>query len=242
MALSLGVCLRAADLAAAKVVTLSGQVSVLRDNAPWALSVGDSVQPRQIIISGPDGSALFQVSDGSSFEVYPNSRVVFRDNPGDWKDLLEVFIGRIKVHIQKLNGQPNYNRVRTPTAVISVRGTTFDVDVEDEDATTLVVVDEGQVAVQHALQPRGDPKVLNSGEWIRVYKNQPLSAKKLDKGTVLQGVLRAGADALSELIYRSRTSSGPGRVGIPGGPTAGGGVGDTSKGPAPPPPPPPPPQ
>jgi len=240
LALTVVVCLPAADIAgAAKVIELSGQVSVWRDVSPWALSLGDSVPPGLTIISGPDGSAIFQVSDGSTFEVYPNSRVVFRDNPGNWKDLLEVFIGRIKVHIQKLNGQPNYNRVRTPTAVISVRGTVFDVDVEDEDATTLVMVDEGQVAVQHALQPRGNAKVLNSGEWIRVYKNQPLSAKKLDKGTVLQGVLRAGADALSEVLYRTRTSSG--RVGIPGGPTAGGGVADTTKGPAPPAPPPPPP-
>src|SRR6266849_1347617 len=108
LALTVVVCLPAADIAgAAKVIALSGQVSVWRDISPWALSLGDSVPPGLTIVSGPDGSAIFQVSDGSTFEVYPNSRVVFRDNPGNWKDLLEVFIGRIKVHIQKLNGQPN---------------------------------------------------------------------------------------------------------------------------------------
>src|SRR5438105_5542998 len=65
---------------AAKVLTATGQVSVLKDSRPWALSVGDSVQVRELIITGPDGHALFQVSDGSTFEVYPNARVVFRKN------------------------------------------------------------------------------------------------------------------------------------------------------------------
>ncbi len=112
----------AEDRGAAKVLTRNGQVSVLRDDSPWALNVGDSVQPRQIIVTGSDGYALLQVSDGSTFEVFSNSRVVFRDNPGTIFDLLEILLGRVKIQIQKIGGQPNYNKVRTPTAVISVRG------------------------------------------------------------------------------------------------------------------------
>src|SRR5271165_2613339 len=149
-----------AESGAAKVITLNGQVSVLRDDAPWVLNVGDAVQPRQIVITGPDGFAVLQVSDGSTFEVFPNARVVFRENAGSWRDLLDVLLGRVKVHIQKLGGQPNYNRVRTPTAVISVRGTVFDVAIEDEDDTTLVSVEEGQVGVQHLLRP-GPERILN---------------------------------------------------------------------------------
>ena len=41
-----------AESGAAKVITLNGQVSVLRDDAPWVLNVGDAVEPRQIIITG----------------------------------------------------------------------------------------------------------------------------------------------------------------------------------------------
>ena len=73
----------AADYAA-RVETITGQVSVLRDNQPWALSSGDSVQCQQVIISGANGYALLRVSDGSTFEVYPNSRVTFRKNLGNW--------------------------------------------------------------------------------------------------------------------------------------------------------------
>src|SRR5512141_1432249 len=45
---------------AAKVLTLTGQVSVLKDLQPWALSVGDSVQVTQMIETGPDGHAVLQ--------------------------------------------------------------------------------------------------------------------------------------------------------------------------------------
>lgn len=230
-----------ASAAAARVVALTGKVSVLRDSVPWALEVGDHVLPRQIIVTGPDGFARFQLSDGSTFEVYPNSRATFRGNPGDWRHLIEVWLGRLKFRIQRLNGQPNPNRVDTPTAVISVRGTIFDVEVSDEEGTTLVVVDEGQVAVQHKLLPRGEPRLLNAGEWIRVYRGQPLAQKSLDKGSVLRRALQAIAEAIYTGVYDT-----PGGSPRPGGtaPPAGGGApggglpGDT--GPQTPPPPPPP--
>jgi len=196
-----------AQSGAAKVITLTGQVSVLRDNSPWVLNVGDAVQPRQIVITGPDGFAVFQVSDGSTFEVFPNARVVFRENFGSWKDLLDILLGRVKVHIQKLGGQPNYNRVRTPTAVISVRGTIFDVAIEDEDDTTLVSVEEGQVAVQHLLKP-GPERILNEGESIRVFRNQPLAQADVDKSSVIQGMLRRAEQALYEIVYRTRLPGG----------------------------------
>lgn len=244
---------------AASVVSLTGQVSVMRDSNPWALQVGDHVKPGQMLFTGPDGYALFSVSDGSTFEVFPNSRVVFRDNPGNWRDLLEMLLGRVKVHVQKWGGQPNPNKVRTPTAIISVRGTTFDVSIEDGDST-LVVVEEGTVEVQHALLPRGGPRLLNQGEWLRVYKNQPLAQLTVDKGGIVQAALRAMADAILTTVSRTPRSTGPGAPppagggggGLPGdhgqknppsttpAPTPGP-VGDSGPGAPPPPPPPPPP-
>ena len=219
---------------AAKVVTVTGQVTILRDSQPWALNMGDQVKLGQVIIAGPDGYAVFEVSDGSRFEVYANSRVVFRKTPGNLKDLLDVLIGRVRVHIQKWGGQPNFNRVFTPTAVISVRGTVFDVEVEDEEDTTLVMVEEGLVEVQHARHP-GTPKLLNAGEWLRVYRNQPLAAVRLlDKGSVLHVTIRAIADALYNAANRNQRIPGIGGPRLPGG-----GVslpGDT--GPVSPPPPP----
>src|ERR1700727_337976 len=149
--------------AAAKVITMTGQVSVLRDSQPWALNTGDLVQSQQVILTGPDGYAKFQTSDGSTFEVYPSSNVIFRKNPGSLHDLLDLFVGRVKVHIQRWGGQPNPNRIMTPTAVISVRGTIFDVSVNDYDGNSIVSVEEGSVEVRHTLKP-GSPKIVNAGE------------------------------------------------------------------------------
>lgn len=227
---------------AAKVTHLTGQVSVLKDSTPWALQVGNEIQVRQVILTGADGFAIFQVSDGSTFEVYPNSRVVFRANPSNLKDLLDLVLGRVKVHIQKLGGQPNNNRVTTPTAVISVRGTVFDVTVEDGEST-LVAVEEGLVEVRHALIS-SSPKLVNPGESLRVYRDQPLAQRSspVRDATIQQG-LRAAAEALYRIIYRA--PAGAGGTPLPGGGSGGGGglPGDTDSGnpppPAPPPPPPP---
>jgi hypothetical protein len=217
------------DNYAAKVMTLTGQVSVLKDSTQWALEVGSSVNVKELIITGPDGHAQFQVSDGSTFEVYPNSRVVFRKNAPNWRDLLDVLVGRVKVHIERLGGQPNPNRVLTPTAVISVRGTTFNISVEDEDETTLVEVEEGLVEVQHALLPRGNAKMLSAGESIRVFKNEPLASSLIDKGDLFRRVFRAALDAATTIATRTP------KIGSIGG--GSGGSGDVKKPPPPPPPP-----
>ena len=220
---------------AAKVTSISGQVSVLRGQQPWALNVGDFVQQKQVVLSGPDGYAIFQVSDGSTFEVFPNSRVTFRNNPGTWSDMLDLWLGRVKVYIRRFGGQPNPARIYTPTAVISVRGTVFDVALEDED-TTYVGVEEGQVGVRHRLIPQDEQRLVNPGESIRVYKNAPLAKARIDKGAVAHRAV----NALAEAFYTIMTRVPRGATG--GSPVPGGGAplpGDTGAEPPPPPPPPP---
>jgi hypothetical protein len=221
--------------AAAKVVTMTGQVSVLRDSNPWALNVGDLVQAQQAVITGPDGYAKFQTSDGSTFEVYPSSNVIFRKNPGSLHDLLDLFVGRVKIHIQRFGGQPNPNRIMTPTAVISVRGTIFDVSINDDDETTIVSVEEGAVEVRHALKP-GSAKIVNAGESLHVYKDEPLAKGAIDKNELAHRIVRALGDAAYRLAI-----SPPGRVGGIPIPSGGGGVGTGEKGPPAPPSAPPPP-
>jgi hypothetical protein len=229
---------------AAKALIINGDVSVLRDGGPWALFEGNTVRPRQIVKTGSDGYARFQVSDGSTFEVFPNSQVMFRANPPSWKDLLDVVIGRVKVYIQHLNGIPNPNNVSSPTAVISVRGTVFEVNVEDEDGTTLVSVDEGLVAVR-SKAPAGGEVLLQPTESIRVFKNQPL-AQKMDKSSIARIIERAIQDAARVALQRQvgggvgttpTTSTGTG--GAQGDKGKGGGTTAPAPPSAPPPPPPP---
>src|SRR3984885_13421795 len=206
--------------AAAKVITMTGEVSVLKDSQPWALNVGDSIQAQQAIITGPDGYAKFQTSDGSTFEVYPSSNIIFRKNPGSLHDLLDLFVGRVKIHIQRFGGQPNPNRIMSPTAGISVRGPIFDVSINDDDETPIVSVEEGSVEVRHALKP-GSPKIVNEGESLHVYKDEPLAKGLIDKNELAHRIVRALGDA----AYRIAISP-PGRVGIPTSPGGGGAPGE----------------
>jgi hypothetical protein len=206
---------------AAKVIELSGQVSVLHDSTPVALFVGNVVSPKQIVITGPDGYAKFQIADGSTFEVFPKARVTFRATYS-WTELMEVWLGRIRVQVEHRNG-PNYKSVASPTALISVRGTIFDVVVEDEDDTTLVSVEEGLVDVQHLLQA-GSAVRLHPGESIRVFRNQPL-ARVVDKTPAVRAMLNAAREALYDIMLRRQA----GGVGLPTGGTTTSTSGDKPK-------------
>src|SRR5262249_31157512 len=89
----------------ATVLQLQGAVSVIKDSSNYAnaLYLGNQVRMGQVIKTGPDGFAKFQVEDGSTFEVYPNSEVKFRATMGIG-DLLNVWIGKVKVWIQHAPG------------------------------------------------------------------------------------------------------------------------------------------
>jgi hypothetical protein len=125
----------------------------------------------------------------------------------------------------------------TPTAVISVRGTTFDVSVNDEDEATLVEVEEGIVDVRHALKP-GAGKTLNAGESLHVYRDQPIAQSFIDKGAVAQRMLRALADVAYMIMNPMHGASIPG-LGKSGSGGLGGGLPGQTGGPKPPPGPPP---
>jgi hypothetical protein len=93
--------------------------------------------------------------------------VIFNERSADVRELLHLFLGSIKVHIERLSGRPNPHKLTTPTAVIAVRGTTFSVFVDETDAT-LVAVDEGLVGVANVQSP--DLEVLlKAGQrsWVR---------------------------------------------------------------------------
>lgn len=216
---------------AATLLNFTGQISVMRGNYAWALNSGDSIKPLEMVVTGPDGWGIFHVADGSKFEVYPNSKVVFRANRGDWKDLLEVWLGKVRVQIEHFGGLPNNNKVRTPTAVISVRGTIFDVTVEDQTHTTLVEDEEGVVAVDHVFRP--SQVILKQGEYVRVFENQPLAKAIFDKGGMMQRLAQAAKDA----FYQAAVNGHGTTVARGAGTTAPGSPGDKNGGTTPPPPP-----
>lgn len=180
----------------ARAVYVEGRVSrVEGSDLPWALSEGERVPVQQAIVTGPDSFARFEVQGGSSFEIFANSRVLFRRNASVAGDLIYVQDGRAKVIMIFTADNPAVQRVNTPVAVISARANAV-VTVTEEDAeSTRVDVLEGQVSVQHALLPRGDTAIVKAGDSIIVRRGEPIS-RKVDRGSLYRYAMRSVVDAV----------------------------------------------
>src|SRR5215468_12310543 len=83
------------------------------------------------------GSVLLNLEDGSQVLVKSNSHVVLKAPTQDKGFWLELLLGKINAQIQKrLGNEPSF-RMGTPTAVITVRGTKFSVDVNKKQKTSV---------------------------------------------------------------------------------------------------------
>jgi hypothetical protein len=116
------------------------------------------------------GSVLLQLSDGSQILVKSKTRVVItvpEQNKGHWFDLM---IGSIKAKIQKHPNEAPF-RLGTPTAVITVRGTEFTVDV-DKKRRTSVHVSDGIVEFASLAAP-DQPVFIRPGFGSRALPDRP---------------------------------------------------------------------
>jgi len=166
----------------AQATAVTGQVTRIRNNEPWALSNGERVPVQQVITTGSDGYAHFNMAGGSNFDIFSNSRVIFRQNIANTGDLVDVLAGRVRIHLQPIAGQ-HQQRVFCPTAIISAGEPTTLALAVDEDDTVRIDVTEGQVRVQHAFLPRSEPVFVRAIDAIVVKKNEPIS-RRIDRGSL----------------------------------------------------------
>jgi hypothetical protein len=103
------------------------------------------------IIETEKGNILLELQDGSQVLVKPHSRVVLKSPDQGKGYYLELLIGRVVNKIQKRLGNTPSFRMGTPTAVITVRGTRFEVEVTKK-LRTYVEVYEGNVEVQSLME------------------------------------------------------------------------------------------
>ena len=168
MALLLGAAIEAQPLSQARIVSLKSSLTVQRPGrSPQPLQLHDSVSAGDELVTGPKSRAVIRTPDGATVRIFPDSRVVFSDPVPSAPEFLRLFLGSIKIRIEKLSGRPNPHTITTPTAIIAVRGTKFSVFVE-KDTSTLVAVDEGVVAVANVQEPSRE-LLLRHGQksWIR---------------------------------------------------------------------------
>jgi hypothetical protein len=125
----------AAEAQIGQIKTLHGDVQVVRGNTPRPAGLGDLLEAADTLSTGPDSSVGITFIDNSRFAIGPNSRITlsdFRFNPTtqEGQFLTEVQRGSLAV----ISGQiakrsPEAMRVKTPTTILGVRGTTFAVQV-----------------------------------------------------------------------------------------------------------------
>jgi hypothetical protein len=166
-----GAGIQAQELVSAKILSSEGPVEIRRvlSNQVQAQKIAfkaeDKLNAGDTIVTGKKGRLVLGLSDGSQAVIAPQTTVVIEDLSQSPRTLFNVIRGKTRIHIEKLGGQPNPYRVNTPTAVIAVRGTIFDVLVEKEE--TQVYLHEGAVSVFNLRLP-DQPILLSAGQMTRV--------------------------------------------------------------------------
>lgn len=120
-----------------QVKVAKGTVHVERDGKRLPASVGMGIRQSDVIVTGADGSAGVTFSDNSLLSTGPNSvlavdRYSFDSTTHAGRFDASLRKGTLAVVSGKMVKQsPGSLRVRTPAAIMGVRGTEFVVQVEE---------------------------------------------------------------------------------------------------------------
>ncbi|MBS1795530.1 MAG: FecR domain-containing protein [Acidobacteria bacterium] len=172
---------RSQDFVSAKILSAQGAVRIVRlepsQNVMTDVPVAAGTQLRagDVIKTETGGLIVLGLSDGSQAVIASKTTVEIKDLSGSPRTIFNVLRGKTRIQIQKMGGRPNPYRVTTPTTVIAVRGTIFDVFVKG--ARTDVFVTEGEVGVA-GLTVSEREVILTPGQFTFVEGNRPPAAPK----------------------------------------------------------------
>lgn len=163
--------------------TVAGNGFVPMTNTVRQVQVGDQIR------TGGGASVTLQLPDGSYMVVHENTTLTIKDFTAkpDVRSMVDLVVGRVRFWVSTIGGIPNPYRVQTPTALIAVRGTTFDVIV-DELKNTEVRCLEGHVTVETAgmndrevLLEAGRKTLVRPGEYpmMPVHIDDELSGNRV---------------------------------------------------------------
>lgn len=120
-----------------QIKIVSGEVFLLRNNIRQVAKVGDLVELADTVITGATGRVGMTMIDNARLSAGPNSRIEltqFRFDPttqeGEFvTDVQRGTLAIVSGHIAK--SSRDAMKVKTPTTILGVRGTTLAVKVED---------------------------------------------------------------------------------------------------------------
>ena len=126
---------------------------------------GEQLPPGAIVETG-SGRLLLRLSDGSEVLVRAHTRLQVQQPSVIDPRYFQLLLGRIRALINKRTGGAVPFELGTPSAVIAVRGTQFDVEVNARNVTEVDVVD-GLVEV-YGRNAAGGSVLLEPGFSTRV--------------------------------------------------------------------------
>lgn len=126
---------------------------------------GEQLPPGTIVDTG-SGRLLLRLSDGSEVIVRAHTRLQVQQPSLTDPSYFQLLLGRIRALINKRTGGAVPFELGTPSAVIAVRGTQFDVEVNPRNVTEVDVVD-GLVEV-YGRNASGGSVLLEPGFSTRV--------------------------------------------------------------------------
>jgi len=119
----------------AQIKKVSGQVAVLRSGERRPANVGDMLLVKDVIETGPDGAIGITFIDDTVFSAGPSTHIALDEFQFDSNDfrgamLVDMRQGTLAIVSGDIaRSTPGAMKVKTPTAVLGVRGTTFAVQV-----------------------------------------------------------------------------------------------------------------
>lgn len=121
-----------------KFRNVTGEAYVVRDGDRSKAVVGGLVFQKDVIETAADGAVGITFNDNTVFSTGPNSHVsmeVFEFNPVTLKGSFLAKLGRGTLSVVSgdiARGSPSAMRIKTPSAILGVRGTRFLVRVIEE--------------------------------------------------------------------------------------------------------------
>ena len=181
-----------APFAGAIVSEWKGEVHVQLPGKSMSRPTRGQVLPADTVLDTGEGRLVLVLrTDESEIIVQPHTRLVVKEPaPGNW-DALEILLGRVHAYIRKRTGGAPPFQMGTPSAVIAVRGTRFDVEVNGRGVSEVDVFD-GLVEVASSTIP-GSSVLVSPGFSTRVGMGIP------PEPPVPTGEIRPGVEAPEEM-------------------------------------------
>jgi hypothetical protein len=158
--------LATAAIAGATIAEWKGSIRLsLPGQSPSNPLRGEQLPPGTILDTG-SGRLLLRLSDGSEVIVRAHTRLQVQQPSLTDPSYFQLLLGRLRALINKRTGGAVPFELGTPSAVIAVRGTEFDVEVNPRNVTEVDVVD-GLVEV-YGRNAAGGSVLLEPGFSTRV--------------------------------------------------------------------------